>query len=353
MMYESPRTPKPKIGPSSRRDSANVGRGAVWFGVLLFGLLVSAHSSEPRVAVSVNGRGASVVFRGTPVLITGVFVSAGGADCSAPPVLLAADTGPWTNAVTVEIRNAIGEVQSWPLHTAITPSNSITLDCGVYAQIDWWLTPAETSLLSTGSYTVGLVLNTTNAVQPGAWKGVLAALPANLEIIDEPATLMEAQAENKYSRLALYHFFLGNGPTALDQIESLLAGFPTNITGLRIKSMVLDSLGRTLEAYRVCEQALTEVYAINPDPQEPPVNLLELRSQLETTLLAPPALEWTLTNEQILLSWSGYPGLSYRLETSSDLSAWSLLTTNFTAVSNRFSFTVETSLSRQFFRVAR
>jgi len=115
----------------------------------------------------------------------------------------------------------------------------------------------------------------------------------------------------------------------------------------------LDSLGRTVEAYRACEQAIAEVYARNPNPQEPPVNLLELRRQLETTLLTPLAVEFTLTNQQVQLGWFGYPGLNYRLETSFDLSAWSVLSTNFTNVSNRFSFTVDLTRDWQFFRVAR
>ena len=349
-MHEQPQRSEASMKPSAWSTTSS---DAFWFGVLFIALAVSADAAEPLVAVSVNGRGSSVVFRSMPLLVTGVFVSSDATDCSLPPVLLSAGSGPWTNAVTLEIRNAAGDVQSWPLHTAITPSNSIAMDCTTYARIDWWLTPSETSLLSTGSYTFDLVLNTTNSVLPGAWKGVIEAVTASLEIIDEPATLTEAQAENKYSQLALHHLFLGDGQTALNEIESLLTSFPTNITGLRIKSMVLDSLGRTVEASRACEQAIAEVYARNPNPQEPPVNLFQLRQQLESKLVTPIALEPTLTNEQVVLTWSGYPGLNYRLETSFDLSAWSLLTTNFTAVSNRYSFTVDLARDRQFFRVAR
>jgi hypothetical protein len=303
--------------------------------------------------VSVNGSSSSVIFRGMPLLVSSVFVSAGAADCRVPPLLLSAGTGAWTNAVTLEIQDVTGKLQSWPFHTAITPSNSVALDCVRYAQIDWWLTPTETSLLATGSYSVGLVLNTTNAVELGAWKGMIRALAANVQIIDEPATLTEAQAENKYSQLASYHLFAGNGQTALHQIETLLAAFPTNITGLQTKALVLDSLGQATEAYRACEQAISQVYARNPTPQEPPVELLELQRQLQTTLVGLPVVECTLTNQQVQLSWSGFSGTNYRLETSVDLRTWSLLSTNFTILGNRYSFVVDVVRDRQFFRIAR
>ena len=352
MRHELPIRSEAVMNPSSRRER-RAGAGALWFGIPFFALVVSVHAADPEIAVSVNGRGSAVVFQGMPLLITGVFVSPGAADCSVAPVVLAAGQGPWTNAVTLEIRTVAGDAQSWPLHTAIAPSNSISLDCTNYAQIDWWLTPAETSLVSTGSYTISLVLNTTNAPLPEAWKGVAEAVPAEVNILNQPATLSEAEAENKYSQLALYQLFLNNGQGALDQIKQLLTLFPTNIAGLRIQSKALDSLGRTVEAYRACEQAIAEVFARNPDPQEPPMNLFRLRQELETTLLTPLALEYALTNQQVQLNWSGYPGLNYRLETSSDLSAWSLLTTNFTIVSNRFSFSVDLNRDRQFLRVAR
>src|SRR2546422_2936795 len=204
MTHELPNKSEPKPELLSVRRGRGVGPGTLWLGVLLFALVMSARAAEPEVAVSVNGRDSAEVFPGMPLLISAVFVSSGATDCSVPPVLLAAGSGPWTNAVTLEIRNAAGALQSWSLRTAITPSNSITLDCAVYARIDWWLTPAETSLLSTDSYTIELVLNTTNAVLPGAWRGVRKALPAQVSLMPEPGSLSEAQAENKYTQLGEY-----------------------------------------------------------------------------------------------------------------------------------------------------
>src|SRR5437867_1281861 len=198
MTHELPNESEPELELWSVRRGPGVGPGTLWFGALLFALVMSARGAEPEIAVSVNGRDSAVVFPGMPLLISAVFVSSGAADCSVPPVLLAAGSGPWTNAVTLEIRNAAGALQSWSLHTAITPSNSITLDCAAYAGIDWWLTPAETSLLSIDSYTIDLVLNTTDAVLPGAWRGVSKALPAQVTLMPESGPLSEAQAENKY-----------------------------------------------------------------------------------------------------------------------------------------------------------
>ena len=76
-----------------------------------------------------------------------------------------------------------------------------------------------------------------------------------------------------------------NGPGALNWINQLLAAFPENLTGLRIKALALDALGRTVEAQNTCEQAIQKFYAKNKVLQEPPDNCLVLRQQLEQSLL--------------------------------------------------------------------
>src|SRR5207247_2015197 len=116
----------------------------------------------------------------------------------------------------------------------------------------------QTLTLSTGKYTFAVTLNTSNVTVPGAWKGAVESVPAELNIRDEPPTLSETEAQNKYSQLALYKLFAGNAPPALDHVNQLLASFPTNIAGLRIKSMALDAVGRPVDAEASIEQAISE-----------------------------------------------------------------------------------------------
>jgi hypothetical protein len=352
MMHELPKR-KSVWKPSSRRDRHAGCPHAVWFAVLFVALAVSSKAAEPVVSVSVNGKGSSVVFPGMPLLISGVFVSSGAGDCGLPPVLLAAGQGPWTSAVTLEIRSAAGDLQTWPLHTLVTPSNSIALDCAVYAQIDWWLTPGETSLLSTGSYTIDLVLNTTNAVQPGAWKGIVEAVPAELSLVSEPAPLSEAQAENKYGQLGQYDLFVESPLDALNQVNQLLALYPTNLAGLRLKAEVLDRLGRAAEALAVCRESLAEFYRREPTPPEPPGNLMELRRRLEDELLAPMQLSIQLAGSLLTLRWSSVPNVLYEIQTSQDLRQWSAWARGLQATNTSYRFETNVSAARQFFRVVR
>ena len=152
--------------------------------------------------------------------------------------------------------------------------------------------------------------------------------------------------------MALYELFLNNGAAALGHIDQLLGLFPTNITAMRIKSVVLDRLGRTAEALAVSEQALAEVYRRNPNLPEPPVNLLELQRQLEAKL-TPAVLAVVTANQQLSVSWFGHADLSYRLESSADLISWSPLTTNFVTVGHTFSSSIPLSAGRRFLRVVR
>lgn len=315
-------------------------------------LSVSGAPPDPIVSVSVNDSRVSEIYRGMPMLVCVTVMHPSAFDSNAPPILLASPSGAWNLSLSVEVRDGQDVLQAWPFQTSLIPSNTISLDGMRFARIDQWLSPLQTSLLSTGQYYINVTLNTTNVTLPGAWRGLVESVPAEVTIADEPTPLSQAQTENKYSQLALYELFLSNGQAALVHINQLLALYPTNITGLRIKSMALDTLNRRGEAYVAVDQALAQAYARNPNRQEPPNNLLELQRQLEAKLI-PAVLALVRTNQDVSLSWFGHPDFSYRLEASADLVAWSLVATNFTAVDNILSFDVPPSANRRFFRVMR
>ncbi|HET7873049.1 MAG TPA: hypothetical protein VFL42_11100, partial [Terriglobales bacterium] len=72
-------------------------------------------------------------------------------------------------------------------------------------------------------------------------------------------------------------------------------------------------------------------------------------------IVAPPVLAFSFTNQQISISWTGYAGVPYRLEASTNLRDWSVVTTNFAIVGTTYSYTLQTNPSggQQFFRVGR
>jgi hypothetical protein len=113
-----------------------------------------------------------------------------------------------------------------------------------------------------------------------------------------------------------------------------------------------EAAGLFDDAFQSIQKALSQVALQSPNATEPPGELLGKQAEL-FAIVAPPLVEWTLANEQLRLSWTGYPRFFYRLENSADLRAWSMVTTNFTVVSNRFSVEASVETSRRFFRVAR
>src|SRR5438445_5540018 len=306
---------------------------------------------EPLISISVNDSGSAEIYRGMPLLVSVVLLHPLITDSAVSPILLASEPGPWTNAVKLSISNANGDSQTWPFHTTVNPSNTIVLDSSHYAQLDWWLAPEQTSLLSTGQYTAEVSLNTTNVTLPDAWNGVADSVPADLQILDEPASLSEAQAENKYGQLAQYYSFLGNNTLALDQLNLLLATYPTNITGLRLKSIVLDALGRTVEAYNSCQVALAEAYARNPNAMEPPLNLLLLQRQLMNKLFVPVRLTIQLASQFVTLQWNSIPDRLYELQTSQNLRDWAPLVSGLKAMDTNQVWQTNISGVKQFFRV--
>ena len=307
----------------------------------------------PLVSVSVNDSGDTKIFRGMPLLVSITLISPTAFGTNPVPIVLASTSGPWTNSVRLDVLDASENPQSWPFNRGMTAGDTISLDNTHFAVVNQWLTPLQTMNLSTGKYSLVVMLDTTKVMLPGAWRGIVDSAPADLEVLDEPPILSEAQAANKYSQLALYELFAQNAEAALGRINQLLASYPTNFTGLRIKALTLDALGRTTEALAVCEQVIQEFYTRSPAAPEPPSHMLSLRRQLEQSLLNPPLRLTRNSDRQVALDWSGQPALNYRLETSFNLTAWSLLTTNFNIVSNRFSFTVDPVRDRQFFRLAR
>jgi hypothetical protein len=311
-----------------------------------------ARAAGPMVSVSINNSGEASLFRGMPMLVSVNLANPTIGSDDASPLIIAAAIGVWTNSIRLNVLDASGNAQHWPFSSMITPGATIILDNTRSAQVDWWLTPEQTVNLATGSYSITATLDTAAVTLADTWRGIIEPPPANIEIMDEPATLTEAQAENKYSQLAGYELFRKNGTNALNQINQLLANYPTNLAGLRIKAQALDALGRTGEAHDVALQAIESFYARNTTAQEPPTTLFMLESALEETLLNPILHLTVADNQQVTLDWTGHPSLSYGIENSSDLLNWAVYATNFNIASGRFFLTAPRPGDRDFFRLS-
>src|SRR4051812_49185457 len=322
-------------------------------GILLFGaqLLLQAQSI-PAIAISANNSGDAQIFRGMPLLVTVTIMSPTVGSADAAPLVIAATQGAWTNSVRMEILDAMGVSQAWPFNTRITPGPTITLNNVQSAGISRWLTPEQTFNLSTGTYSLAATLDTIAATLNGAWKGVVEATPANLTILDEPATLTEAQAENKYSELARYDLFRGDVAGGLDRINTLLAGYPTNLGGLRLKAEALKTAGKMAEAFEITTRAIESFYGRKHVLAEPPTQLIKLQQEIEQSFTEPVLRFNAEPGEKMKLDWIGDASFAYRLESSADFQSWTELSANFTVNSDQYSVLAPAANERGFFRLS-
>ena len=307
--------------------------------------------TNPVVSVTVNGRLSADIFPGMPLLVSIWVLHSDAMNPSAVPILITNQIGPWTNSIFLQINDAATNAQTWPFHGAGTFPSSVLLDSTNYARIDQWLTPTQTLTLSTGQYSLVATLDTTGISVPGAWQGSEESVPAGLTIRAEPVPLGEVDAENKYSQLAQYYLFAGDSASSLGQANALLALFPTNITGLRLKAAALQAMARPEEAESAIDQAINEVFARNPNPAEPPENLYSLSLALQKQRLAPPQLSVTETNQTVWLAWTRYSEFFYWIESSADQIHWSLLVAN--PPGNTYSFSAPTNGVQQYYRISR
>jgi hypothetical protein len=317
--------------------------------VLLSGSALA--DTNPVVSVTVNGITSTTVFRGMPLLVSVWLAHSDAMSTSAVPILIAGTNGVWTNSIQLNITDATTNSQAWPFQSTAVASNTVTLDSVNLARIDRWLTPTQTLTLSTGQYTLAVTLDSTGVTNIGAWVGTARSVPANVIVVDEPVPLAEADAENKYLQLAEYYLFRGDAATSLVDANALLALFPTNITGLRLKAEALAANGQAEQAGSAVAQAINEVYTRDPSPKEPPVDLFSLSRKFQQQKLTAPALGLIRTNQQVQLTWPAYAEFFYWIETSTDLKHWSLLVTN--PAGNVYSVPIVTSPGGKFYRLGR
>src|SRR2546427_674471 len=247
------------------------------------------------VAASANRTAKLVLYRGWPLVLEVALIHPDAFESNAVPILISGTNGPWFNALQVDVRNSLDQPQSWPFHPAPITNEVVQLNSDSGGGMLWWLTPAETAQLPTGTFAITATLNTTNVTRPGAWKGVLAGVPVSLSITNEPAILDRAQTEQKGRLFSDYALLQGDRDQAQREIDALLAAYPTNIGGLTYDVYLKEAAGHFDEAFRSVEKALDQVALQSPDAPEPPSELLLKEAELNQ-IVAPPTLEHALIN---------------------------------------------------------
>ena len=237
----------------------------------------------PLLEVAVNGGREAEVPRGWPLLL---LVDLTHPDIAAPeaevtPLPIAAAQGDWSNAIRVTVRNARGGAETWPLHLAQTPSQTLTLDTARQGQLLWYLAPEETARLAEGDYTLRATLDTTASTVPGGWRGHVRAVPVLVHVSAEPATLTAEQEAEKAEVLVAYALWRGDTTQALAHLDARLSRQPADYNALTLKADILVAAGRNEEALALYNQAIDAYLAQNPNAGEQPEGLLVKRGLLQ------------------------------------------------------------------------
>jgi len=200
------------------------------------------------------------------------------------PVTLKAKSGSWREALVLEVKNASGDIVAWPFHLVSWPDESLSLGVEDSANAYWWLDPSETLALPEGTYTIAV------SFKPEMMEGLPAYIALDrfyLTIKKEPSPLDPALSSAKQYQMADFFLFKGDAKTAGERVDKLLAAEPENLGGLSLKSKLLASEGKNLEAVYVLGDALSLYYRKYPNA-DPPLGLLHQRSEVLKNLAPEP-----------------------------------------------------------------
>jgi len=200
------------------------------------------------------------------------------------PITLKAKSGSWQESLVLEVKNAAGENVTWPFHPVKQPDESLVLGVADSANALWWLDPSETQSLTKGTYSI-LV-----SFKPDGMDGLPAYIARDrfyLTIEKEPNPLVPALESAKQYQMADFFLFKGDAKAAGERVDKLLAAEPENLGGLSLKSKLLASEGKNLEAVYVLGDALSIYYRKYPNA-DPPLGLLHQRSEVLKDLAPEP-----------------------------------------------------------------
>src|SRR5438093_10460 len=136
----------------------------------VFGQSIRADPIGPVISASVNGARSVQTFQAWPVLLEVALFHPEIFDSTAAPLSFESDAGRWSDFLRLEITDAFGANQSWPLALLNSPAGSFTLDGERMARLFWSLSPQQTALIATGSYIVTVVFDSTPATNQTTWK---------------------------------------------------------------------------------------------------------------------------------------------------------------------------------------
>ena len=308
----------------------------------------------PIISATLNGSTEAVLHAGRPGIFEVEITHPELWEETLTPIRLEQAAGvSWTNAIKSTVFDAAGSAVMWPLEMRPVTSTTITLDHEQVGRLHFLLAPADTLALGVGTYAVEFVLDTRADAAEGGWAGIADAIQLNVRVEVEPGTLTAEEIIRRQSQLAQYHALKGDFVAAGALLDGLLATQPRSLEALRMKASVLEAAGNYEGALLLTENALSLFREDQPDPPEPPRDLLDYRYTLNALLLNAGVKITSATARagELQLIWEGEEGKTYGVESSSDFRAWRIDASGLTAVNGFVNWSGNVAAGTRFFRI--
>ncbi len=335
-----------KIGLNTRLAAA----------VLAGGLLTWALAApgQPIFSLSANGTVNPQLCRGWPLMVEAALLHPQAFAESVQPLSIAAPAAPWSEAIKLEVHGPNGQLVNWPLRLYNTTGPLLVLDRTTAGRLVWFVAPEQTSGWPEGTYELVGRLDTTGSPPTEfAWQGVLDSVPVVVQVSAEPPTLSEPLLEQKQRIFAQYYSLRADPGAALNAAQQLLAASPTNLAGFTMAAVLEEAAGRLNDSLAASTSGLAEFFKRYPDPEEPPAELLRLKSRVYKALFHGQLHAPAVRGNSLEVSWEALPGLSFRVQTSTDLINWTDCSATVSSTTGQYLWSGALSSDAHFFRVSR
>lgn len=257
--------PRRFANPPSPANSRPSGAVCALLLVSLFLFDAAAQEASAGLGIALNGMTEGVFYQGWPLLLE---VRANLEQGDAVQL-------EWPAPVRLTIRNADGPV-TWPLQSATSTLEPVTITATSPAVAVWTLSPEATKALLPGDYTI-------RAEHPatGASRLILVT------VSPEPAELTLEQTSLKVRLRSRHEEWTGTRESALRILTEWLETTPGDIAGLTDASDLLADMDRVSEAIELADRALTAFTEQFKDARHPPAGLLRRIRSLEARLPVP------------------------------------------------------------------
>lgn len=248
---------------------------------------IPAPAPEPVLSLSANGAMDSVVVQGWPLVLSVALAHPDAFDAVADeqPIVIGAQPTSWEQAVSLVITTETGGLVVWPLESAPPEPGNLGLDSDPVAALTSWLSPSSTASLAPGDYVVTARLDTRATAVPGAFAGVVEAVPVSVQIVTPPSPLAPEDEIRGLELLARFHALVGNPVAARLAADDLSLLHPESPRGFALLGDLDEADGAIAQALGHFSEALDAFYVANPDAEEPPSHLLARQRELRSRLL--------------------------------------------------------------------